>query len=272
MITSLRVIGIFIVVAQLAACSTTIHEPFEIDGTPPKSLSVDARQRVILVTAKGGPGRDQHVVCAEPSPDVFIAAAASASASADVVKKSAEGAFQNAESAASLSRGHTIQLLRDGLYRACEAYMNGAIEKSDYHSLLIFYDVTMITTLAIEGVTQLRPPESVEINTPAGDKSSNNPGPRAPNAAAGASGRGTASAQDPGSGDDNSNGANATPPPTGSQPGSAGASQHGASGSATPAPSSAAAVQATEMLKAYYDAKLKLFAAARSGTSQKPGQ
>jgi hypothetical protein len=51
-----------------------------------------------------------------------------------------------AEAAAQLGeRLATIQLLRDGLYRACEAYANGAISEAAYAVMLSRYDDTMIT-------------------------------------------------------------------------------------------------------------------------------
>jgi len=221
MTMSLRAVGTLLAIGQLAACSSTIHKPFEIDGPPPKSLSIDARQRVILVTEQGGTDHKQHVVCAEPSPDVFVAAAASGSASADVAKKSGEAAGKYVESAASLSRGHTIQLLRDGLYRACEAYMNGALDQNDYRDLLRFYDITMITTLAIEGVTQPKIPGSTTIGGVDPDK-----------AGGGAAG--------------------GSPPPDPAKD---------VGGKPDPTPDQSAAAQATEMLKAYFDMKLKFFEA-----------
>jgi hypothetical protein len=41
----------------------------------------------------------------------------------------------------------TIQLLRDGLYRACEGFANGAISDTTYAVILSRYDDTMITML-----------------------------------------------------------------------------------------------------------------------------
>ena len=41
----------------------------------------------------------------------------------------------------------TIQLLRDGLYRACEAYTNGAISATTYAAIVSRFDATMITML-----------------------------------------------------------------------------------------------------------------------------
>lgn len=46
-----------------------------------------------------------------------------------------------------------IQLLRDGLYRACEAYTNGIIDGREYKRIIARYDETMITMLAIDGLT-----------------------------------------------------------------------------------------------------------------------
>ena len=217
MTAAFRVIGLSLIAGQLAACST-IHKPFEIDGNPAKSLSVDARQRVILVTDHGGKNHSEHVVCAEPSPDVFVAAAASGSLSVDVGQNKGETQGQYSEAAASLARGITIQLLRDGLYRACEAYMNGALDWEEYRDLLTFYDMTMITTLAIEGVTQLKPPGPVSLNASVSQQQANS----------------------------SANAAAQTQDTTAKAPADASSA------------ASAAPAQATEMLKAYYEAKLKL--------------
>ncbi|GJH13347.1 hypothetical protein CBA19CS11_30935 [Caballeronia novacaledonica] len=47
----------------------------------------------------------------------------------------------------------TTQLLRDGVYRLCEAYANGAISSQEYALVLSRYGDTMVTLLAIEAVT-----------------------------------------------------------------------------------------------------------------------
>lgn len=51
-------------------------------------------------------------------------------------------------------RTSTIQLLRDALYRACEAHLNGMLAKEQYRELLYGYDDLVLTLLAIEGITQ----------------------------------------------------------------------------------------------------------------------
>jgi len=104
----------------------------------------------------------RQIICAEPSPDVAkaVSAALDASLSANAAVKAANSPAEGSGSAAaalSSSRAEalaqmtrrlaTIQLLRDGLYRACEAYANGAISDTTYAVLLSRYDKAMITML-----------------------------------------------------------------------------------------------------------------------------
>ena len=136
-------------------CSRPFYKAFPLDTSPPTSLSLDARQRVVLVTDQGGPQGDRRVVCAEPSPDVFAAAAISAGLDAKVGPDTIGGSLTSAESAGALAfRSQTIQLLRDGLYRACEAYLNGVIKADEYGRIIAAYDEMLITLLAVEGLTQ----------------------------------------------------------------------------------------------------------------------
>lgn len=138
----------------LAGCGATYKE-FTIDGVTPTSLSLDARQRVILVTDKGGPTGARRVVCAEPSPDVFAALVASGQISFGVKGIADAGAASTrlAETVATIARRTaTTQLLRDGLYRACEAYMNGVIGQGEYRQIIMAYDEILITLVALEGL------------------------------------------------------------------------------------------------------------------------
>ena len=133
-------------------------ERFTIDQSPATSLSLDAKQRVVLVTDKGGGERKTRVVCAEPSPDVVASVVTSGSLTGpgkgDPMFK-LDAHF--AEAVARLTnRSATIQLLRDALYRACEGYMNGAISPDDYRDVILMYDDMVITLLSIEEIGQLR--------------------------------------------------------------------------------------------------------------------
>jgi len=118
---------------------------------------------------QGGRMRPSQVVCAEPSPDVAKIAAqafgaggtldlglrgSQAPAESDLKSTLALSASR-AEALAQLTqRLATIQLLRDGLYRACEAYANGAISDTTYAVLLSRFDDTMITMLTSELVAE----------------------------------------------------------------------------------------------------------------------
>ncbi len=152
---ALRATLIIAISLFISACSGTHYRSFTLDSTPKTSLSVDARQRVILTTDQGGPDGNKHVVCAEPSPDVFATAAISAALNVKTGTEQLGGGLSRAETAGALGmRTQTIQLLRDGLYRACEAYMNGVIEGDEYRKIISAYDEVLITLMAVESLTQ----------------------------------------------------------------------------------------------------------------------
>ena len=107
----------------------------------------------------------REYLCAEPSPDVakVVQAAITASGSgAATVTPPAGGTKVDAQVAAQLAASRseglaqltrriaTIQLLRDGLYRACEAYANGAINREIYSAIVSRYDRMMVTMLLAE--------------------------------------------------------------------------------------------------------------------------
>ena len=74
-------------------------------------------------------GNGAAMVCAEPSPDALSSFASSISGSAAVTGEGS-GSLASALSEAAGSIGlrtQSITLMRDALYRVCEAYYNGAI-------------------------------------------------------------------------------------------------------------------------------------------------
>ena len=165
-----RVVVACLLLLSLGGCANYIFRSFDIDSG--ESLSLDAKQRLVLATYKGGKSGNRKIVCAEPSPDAFSATSASAAASAaftfptllpggqtgtDGGQPGTSGsggiAAARSESAASIGmRTQTIQLLRDGLYRACEAYMNGAIDQHQYNIILLNIDKLMVTLLGIDAI------------------------------------------------------------------------------------------------------------------------
>lgn len=146
-------------IAALAACSTakqlSIFRAKKIPGG--KTLITDAKQRIITSTQhelKGGNIVRGHVLCAELSPDVAQALSESFSLALKAsAKEKGEAALGRARVNAIAQLGErltTIQLLRDGMYRACEAYPNGALTKTAYAIMLSGYDDTMVTLLSAE--------------------------------------------------------------------------------------------------------------------------
>lgn len=126
------------------------HDSVVVTGAEHRAL---VNVKVPEKLQKPGEVTPTRIICAEPSPDVAkalqTAFGASLSASAPEAGSGA-GALSaaTAESVAQLGeRLATIQLLRDGLYRACEAYANGAISSVEYTVMLSRFDDTMVTML-----------------------------------------------------------------------------------------------------------------------------
>ena len=145
-------LGMALAGCEAPASWLSIYRPIPSD----QAFLTDAKQRSILnVPAVGGPRQNNptRIICAEPSPDVAQALSESISAALQVQIAGQGGGAASfgrstAEAVAQLGeRLGTIQLLRDGLYRACEAYANGAINATTYAMIVSRYDDTMITLM-----------------------------------------------------------------------------------------------------------------------------
>lgn len=136
-----------------AGCSSTIHDQDEVGGI--NTLSVDAKQRMMLVGNRGGIS-DKRVACTEPMPDAIVARAAVLAGGGNVnnpngISGGAELAGGSSEAAASIGfRDHTVQMLRDGYFRLCEAYMNGALTKEQYQHMIMNADTFMVVVSALQ--------------------------------------------------------------------------------------------------------------------------
>ncbi|MEM1035977.1 MAG: hypothetical protein AAGI14_04370 [Pseudomonadota bacterium] len=179
----MKYITILAAVFALTACSagnlTAIHKKavitsdgFGTDEGQPVGIFVDAEQRAVLSAVRpsvttttfdyrSGAARTSfveertgnRVICAEPAPDALSAIAAQSGVSVSQLNDavSAEGALS--EVAANIGvRTQTIQTLRDGFYRVCEAYMNG-LSDEQYSIMLRRFQTNMIALLAIEQLT-----------------------------------------------------------------------------------------------------------------------
>ncbi len=139
----------------------SIHRSHQLGDDQIRTLISDAKQRIVLtknraeVTNVDG-SKIERVVCAEPSPDVAQAVSSSISAAFEKTGAGGQGLSVDAaakfgESVAQLGeRMAVIQLIRDKMYRACEAYANGAVDKAAYTLMLARLDKTMVTLLSQE--------------------------------------------------------------------------------------------------------------------------
>lgn len=157
-LTALMALGI-------AACESggTVTTVKKLEGGEALITSADVRT-VNWTSAR--PDRDMGgvvpntITCAEPSPDVAKAVSEAFNASASLAAQSVQGV--DGQAALAMSRAHaesiaqlgerlaTVQLLRDGLYRACEAFANGAISEITYAVMVARYDDTVVTLMTSE--------------------------------------------------------------------------------------------------------------------------
>ena len=131
-----------------------------------ESISIDAHQRAIITTEiRDENGQRRLIYCAEPSPDAFasinstlnrsLAAKASNAESQGEITAETLETLTSVASAALNARNATIQLLRDGLYRACEAYATGALSKNEYVGIVGQYQNVILALLSVELLTTI---------------------------------------------------------------------------------------------------------------------
>jgi len=113
-----------------------------------KAIHLDIQQRLLVVNAMGK-------YCAEPSPDALAAFAAAAGIDASAPTQDAVSAAGSmSSSAASVGlRTQSITLMRDALYRMCEAYGNRMLSKSQVMTLLSRSQDLTAVILATEQLT-----------------------------------------------------------------------------------------------------------------------
>ncbi len=152
-----------LVLASATACSTappSIFQPFTLDRG--SSVATDAGQRVIVnmkTHASSRPGRvnPERIICAEPSPDVATAVASSFGFGLNILGKAntALSTAQGTALAQLAERTITVQLLRDQMYQACQAYANGAISGTEYSLLMSRNNDAMVTLMLGESAARL---------------------------------------------------------------------------------------------------------------------
>jgi hypothetical protein len=130
--------------ANLQTISRRTEFPSEKDS---KAIHLDAQQRLVLMTGKK--------FCAEPSPDALASYASALGfgfAGADRSSASFAGALQGTVGSIGL-RTQSITLMRDSLYRLCEAHLNGAVNPLQAADFLRRSQDLTAVVLAIEQLT-----------------------------------------------------------------------------------------------------------------------
>ena len=164
----MAVFSLMILSTVVASCSNayhnSIHRTSDLqDNTIARTTLIDAKQRA-LFTAPGVDNPNsvtrKFLICAEPSPDTVssLSSAFETALNAGKFESDDTGTLKISEALSEAvgklgKRNATIQLLRDGLYRQCEAYLNGVISRDQYVNISNRYVDAMVTLLAIEQVT-----------------------------------------------------------------------------------------------------------------------
>ena len=161
----------------LASCSfleDDVERGFAQSGSLTPATFTTADVRMITQRARNG-----QIICTEPSPDVAKALSTAAQLTGSGGNGTATGSFgaggASAEAALALAGRSTALLgLRDGLFRACEAYANGVIGADAYALVLSRYGQLMTTLFLGQDVTGAAgteaggsiqsPPVSVTVN------------------------------------------------------------------------------------------------------------
>ena len=150
-----KLITILGVLLNLTACADlfTVHDVTEIPNRGDKTkinaraIHLDAQQRLVIATA--------HGYCAEPSPDALASYAASLGFDLDLFNQGSGSLAQALKNdAASIGlRTQSITLMRDALYRMCEASNNGHLDKTEVAAFLRRSQDLTAVVLAIEQLT-----------------------------------------------------------------------------------------------------------------------
>ena len=151
----LKVVMMLACALFLAGCypkSGRIFKTFRLGDD--QSVSRDASQSAIInhnpnLMTRAGTVTPARIVCTEPSPDVATVFASAAAAALEAAGKGAVSlTYSSSEALVQLAeRTVAVQVLRERMFRACEAYSNGAITSTTYSVLMNRFDRAMVATL-----------------------------------------------------------------------------------------------------------------------------
>lgn len=185
MAVTVRLVFLILISSLLSACGAlnNIYWTQGINDKDGKVFTVDAKQRHLIINpnifdapvelkngvyyidrrnqpAGHGGGYTSATpnvrwrMCSEAAPDVFAAVSSSFAADGGL---SADQRFQLglaiAESAATIERTQTVNLLRESMYRTCERWLSGAIDQETFITQSARDQRSMVAVLAIEQLT-----------------------------------------------------------------------------------------------------------------------
>lgn len=176
-VARLSLIAVTVLLTACGAKSNSIFRYQKISPTETALITVDAKQRAILVgnkdikDAQGKVTQSIRQFCSEPSPDVFSVVAQALSAggtfgqSADPknIELALNAAFSSAEQGSTIPRTQTINMLRELMFRTCERYLNGGIGDLELPIQAARDQRLMVSILAIESLTGAVTPKPVVI-------------------------------------------------------------------------------------------------------------
>lgn len=155
-------------VSLLCSCGNlnSIYHQSSVDDSTTQVITTDAKQRHLIAVRKETTNdvKTPQIICVEPSPDAFSVYSAAVETDASKANELQAGLrIATGETGATIGlRTESIQLLRDAMYRLCEAYAAGALSKMQYTELLQKYQKSMVTLIAIAQLTNaVRPPQVV---------------------------------------------------------------------------------------------------------------
>jgi chromosome segregation ATPase len=158
-------------VAFMTGCANldSIYRGLDVNG---KAVSVDVKQRAVFSSTSPGTA----IICAEPSPDALASYGASVSTTlSKATGDQAQIAAALAEQAVSIGlRTQSIQLMRDTMYRACEAYLSGGITADQLYLLQRRFQNLTLGLLAIEQLTGAVKAEQASLTTSSGAATGDN--------------------------------------------------------------------------------------------------
>lgn len=126
-----------------------------------QALLTSGATRFVTERARPLPGDGAlPTLCTEPSPDVAIAFAQSAAVSAKIdnpsgLSGSGSASYSTSETATALAgRTAGVLALRDGLYAACQSYVNGIIGHDAYALILSQYGNLLVALTGTGNISQ----------------------------------------------------------------------------------------------------------------------